>query len=100
MKLYLMYILIILINIIIFIIIKDKNKALRLIGTITLSSAILLFVLSLISKIIIKNMITTINLSSIINYLSKKIIKTSIILFLAGLIEIIISKYFYVKRKL
>jgi len=99
MKLYLMYGLIILINIIIIIIMEDKTKALNLTGLIALSSAILLIVLSFIAKIIISNTITTINLSNIINYLFKKFISMSIILFLVGIIEIIISKYIYIKKK-
>ena len=68
MKLYLMYGLIILINIIIIIIMEDKTKALNLTGLITLSSAILLILLSFIAKIIISNTITTINLSNIIAF--------------------------------
>ena len=99
MKLYLMYGLIILINIIIIIIMEDKTKALNLTGLIALSSAILLILLSFIAKIIISNTITTINLSNIINYLFKKFISISIILFLIGIIEIIISKYIYIKKK-
>ena len=99
MKLYLMYGLIILINIIIIIIMEDKTKALNLTGLIALSSAILLIVLSFIAKIIISNTITTINLSNIINYLFEKFISMSIILFLVGIIEIIISKYIYIKKK-
>ena len=99
MRLYLMYGLIILINIIIIIIMEDKTKALNLTGLITLSSAILLILLSFIAKIIISNTITTINLSNIINYLFKKFIRMSIILFLIGITEIIISKYIYIKKK-
>lgn len=99
MKLYLMYGLIILINIIIIIIIDNKTKALKLTGIIALSSAILLLVLSFIAKIIIINTVTTVNLSYIINYLFKKFISMSIILFLIGIIEIIISKYIYIKKK-
>ena len=100
MKLYLMYGLIILINIIIIIIMEDKTKALNLTGLITLSSAILLILLSFIAKIIISNTITTINLSNIINYLFKKFISMSKILFLIGITEIIISKYIYIKKNI
>lgn len=99
MKLYIMYGLIILVNLIIFIIMKDKIKALRLTGIITLLSAILLIVLSFVAKIIISNSVTAINLSSVVNYLFKKFVNSSLILFLIGLIEIIISKYIYTKKK-
>ena len=100
MKLYLMYGLIILINIIIIIIMEDKTKALKLTGLIALSSSILIIVLSFIAKIIIINTVTAINLSNIINYLFKKLIRMSIVLFLIGIIEIIISKYIYIKKNI
>lgn len=98
MKLYLMYFLIFILTVILFIIIKDKIKALRLSGIITISSSIFLIILALIIKLIININITTINISTITNYLFSKFINISLILFGLGLIEILISKYIQNKK--
>ena len=99
MTLYFMYLLILIITFLLFIIIKDKTKALKLTGTLTISSAILLIILTFITKIIINISVTTINISSITNYIFKKFLYTSLILFIIGLIEIIISKYIYTRKR-
>lgn len=99
MNIYIMYLLTILITMILFIIIKDKLKALRITGIITISSSFILISLSIIIKIIIRISITSINLSTITNYLFKKFLSTSLILFLIGILEIILSKYLYTKKK-
>ena len=99
MSLYIMYGLIILATIILFIIIKDKIKALRITGILTISSSLLLIVLALIAKFIINTSVTSINLSSITNYLLMKFASTSLVLFVIGLIEIIISKCIYLTKK-
>ena len=99
MKLYFMYLLILIITFLLFIIIKDKIKALKLTGTLTISSSKLLIILTFVTKIIINISITNINITSITNYIFKKFLYTSLILLIIGLIEIIISKYFYTKRK-
>ena len=93
MNIYLIYFLIIILNIIFFIIIKDKIKALRLSGILTITSSILLIVLTFIIKIILNTNITFINISNLTNYLFKKFIYTSLILFFLGITEILISKY-------
>jgi len=98
MKLYLMYILIFILTSILFIIIKDKIKALKITGIVTISSSILLTLLTLIIKLIITNKFTGINISSITNYLFLRFVYTSLILFIIGIIEIIISKYLISKR--
>ena len=98
MKLYLMYLLILILTSILFIIIKDKIKALKITGIVTISSSILLIVLTLIIKLIITNKFTGINLSSITNYLFLRFVYTSLILFIIGIIEIITSKYLISKR--
>ena len=98
MNIYLMYTLILILTIILFAIIKDKIKALKLIGIITLLSSLFLITLFLIIKIILNTNITSINISVITNYLFLKFVNTSLILFITGLIEIIISKYIYTKR--
>lgn len=98
MKLYLMYILILILTGILFIIIKDKTKALKITGIVTLSSSLLLIILTLIAKLIIQNYITSINISTITNYIFIKFVNTSIILFVIGLIKIVISKYIYTKK--
>lgn len=99
MSLYIMYGLIILVTILLFIIIKDKIKALRITGILTISSSLLLIVLALIAKFIINTSVTSINLSSITNYLLMKFASTSLVLFVIGLIEIIISKCIYLTKK-
>ena len=98
MKLYLMYLLILILTSILFIIIKDKIKALKITGIVTISSSILLTLLTLIIKLIITNKFTGINISSITNYLFLRFVYTSLILFIIGIIEIIISKYLISKR--
>ena len=98
MKLYLMYLLILILTSILFIIIKDKIKALKITGIVTISSSILLTLLTLIIKLIITNKFTGINLSSITNYLFLRFVYTSLILFIIGIIEIITSKYLISKR--
>ena len=98
MKLYLMYLLIFILTSILFIIIKDKTKALKITGIVTISSSILLILLTLIIKLIITNKFTQINISIIINYLFLRFIYTSLILFIIGLIEILISKYIISKK--
>ena len=98
MKLYLMYLLIFVLTSILFIIIKDKIKALKITGIVTITSSILLIVLTLIIKLIITNKFTGINIGTITNYLFLRFVYTSLILFVIGIIEIIISKYLISKR--
>lgn len=98
MKIYLMYIMILVLTIILFMLIKDKIKALKITGIITTSSSILLIILTIIVKIILSTTITSINISTITNYIFNKFAYTSIILFLVGLIEILLSKYIYAKK--
>ena len=93
MNISIMYILIIILTIILFIITKNKTKTLKISGIVTITSSILLSVLILTLKLIVNNTITKINISSITNYLFIKFIYTSLILFIIGLTEIIISKY-------
>ena len=84
---------------IIFILAKDKLKALSLIGNMTIISSIILLVLLLTIKVIINNYITKINLSVITNYLFKKIMYANIIMFLIGISFIIINKYIIIVTK-
>ena len=100
MNIYIIYLSIIILTFILFILIKDKLKALRLTGILTISSSLLLVVLSFIIKIILNRNITTINISNITNYLFIKFIYTSLILFILGIIEILLSKYIYSKRNI
>ncbi len=93
MNIYIMYISIIILTIFFFIIIKDKLKALKLTGILTILSSILLILVSFIIKIMLIKNITTINISNITNYIFRKFISTSLILFIIGLIEILISKH-------
>ena len=98
MNIYTMYLSIFILTIIFFILIKDKLKALKLTGILTISSSILLIIISLIIKILLTNNITIINISNITNYIFKKFISTSIILFIIGITEILISKSLINKR--
>ena len=98
MNIYTMYLSIFVLTIIFFILIKDKLKALKLTGILTISSSILLIIISLIIKILLTKNITIINISNITNYIFKKFISTSIILFIIGIIEILISKILINKR--
>ena len=99
MTIYFMYLLTLVVTLLFFIIIKDKIKALRLTGILTITSSILLISLTFIAKFILNVLIQGINLSTIINHIFMKFVYTSLILFLLGLTEIIISKYIYSKKK-
>ena len=99
MNLYLMYFLILSITIVFFIIIKDKIKAIRITGIISVSSSFLIITIALTIKIILNISITSINASPITNYLFLKFANTSLILFLIGLTEILISKHIYNRKK-
>jgi len=98
MKLYIMYILILILTGILFMIVKDRLKALKITGIITTLSSIVLIVLTLITKIILTATIKSINISSIINYLINKLTYNSIILLIIGLVEILLSKYISTKK--
>jgi len=98
MNLTTIYLFIIILTSLFFILIKDKIKALKLTGILTISSSFLLIVLSFIIKIMLTNNITMINISTITNYIFIKFIKTSLILFFLGIIEILISKYIYSRK--
>lgn len=100
MKIYLMYGIIVLITIIFFVLIKDKIKALRLTGILTILSSVLLIILIFITRLIVNTKITSINISLVTNYLFMKFATTSLILFIIGTIEILISKYLYSKKKI
>ena len=93
MNISIMYMLIIILTFLLFIITKNKIKTLKITGIVAISSSILLSILTLILKLIINNAVTQINISSITNYLFIKFMYTSLILFIIGLTEIIISKY-------
>ena len=54
--------------------------------------------MSFIIKIMLNTNVTIINISTITNYIFLKFVYTSLILFIIGLIEILISKYIYAKR--
>ena len=98
MNIYTMYISLFVLTILLFILIKDKLKALKLTGILTISSSILLLIISFIVKILITNNITIINISNITNYIFKKFISTSIILFIIGITEILLSKSLITKK--
>lgn len=100
MKLYFMYLLISIITFLLFIIIKDKRKALKLTGLLTISSAILSISLTFIVKLILNSSIKIINISNITNHIFMKFVYNSLILFILGLLEIIISKYLYTKKRI
>ena len=98
MNIYIMYLLILIITVIFFIIIKDKRKALKLTGIITLTSSIFLITLTFIIKLIINSSINFINISVITDHLFIKFVSTSLILLVIGIVEIIISKYLYNRK--
>lgn len=99
MMLYFMYLLILALTFVLFIIIKDKSKALKLTGILTISSSLLLISLTFIAKLLLNSSINIINISSITNYIFMKFVYTSIILLTLGLIELFISKYINSRKK-
>ena len=100
MKLYLMYGFVIVISILFFIIMKDKIKALKLTGIITIIASLILVIISFIAKFIIEISITNINLSWLTNYLLIKFVTTSLIMLVVGIIELLLSKLLSSKKKI
>ena len=98
MNIYIKYLLILILTIILFIIIKDKRKALNLTGILTISSSILLIIITYTIKTIIDMNLRSINLSIITNFLFMKFLINSLILFTIGILEILISKFIYHKK--
>jgi len=92
MNIYLMYIMITLISLIIIILIKDKQKALKILGKITIISSITIMILIVILSIILKDNINFINISIITNYLIKEYLKNNLIILIIGITELIFSK--------
>ena len=90
-----MYLIIVLLTIVLFVLIKDRGKALMITGVITLSSALLLVLLTFVVRIIINSTVTSINISTIISYLFSKFLYSGVILLLIGIVEILLSKYIY-----
>ena len=93
MSIYLMYALILIISLIIIKLIKNKEKAQRLLGIITILSSIIILFLILVVSIILKNNINYFNISIISNYFLKQYTKNSLYIILIGIIELILSKY-------
>lgn len=98
MNIYLMYALILILTLILFTIIKDKIKALKLTGILTISSSFIIIIITFIIKIILNTNITSINISTITNYIFLKFVNISLILFIIGLTEILTSKYIQAKK--
>jgi len=98
MKLLLMYIMIIITSLIILTLIKEKYKALKILGITTITTAVLIILLVFVANIILKNNINFINISIITNYLLKQFARNSLYLALIGIIELILSKYIYLKQ--
>ncbi len=99
MIIYLMYILIITITLVLYLILKDKRKALKLTGLLTILSSLITISLPFILKIIINKAITSINISVFTDYIFNKFLINSLIIFIIGLIELLLSKYSYIKQK-
>ena len=98
MSIYLLYALTIILTIILFTIIKDIIRTLKLTGIITIISSFTIVSLTLIIKLILNNTVTSINISVITDHIFQKSAKTSIILLVIGLTEILISKHLYHKK--
>ena len=95
-----MSLMIIILTVLLFILINDRVKMLRIIGVITIMSSVLLIVLSFVVRLIVNNTVTGINISNITRYLFNKFLYTGIILMLMGIIEMFLSKYIYNKNRI
>lgn len=100
MKLYLMYALIIVISIVIITLLKDRQKALSLLGKITIITSIVMSVILIIINIILKNNINFINIRVFLNYISKEYMLNILYLYILGILELTISKYLSKRKKL
>lgn len=99
MKIYLMYLMILIISITIIILIQDKKKALNLLSKITIiTSSIMIFFLVVLNIILKSN--NFINISIFSNYLLKEYAINILYLFIIGIIELITSKYLIKNKKL
>lgn len=100
MKLYLMYALMITISVVIIILLKDKQKALSLLGKITIITSIVMSVVLIIINIILRSNINFINIRVFLNYILKEYMINILYLYILGILELTISKYLLKRKKL
>lgn len=93
MKLYLLYILILLFNFLIFKIIRNNKQSFKVVGIISIISSFVLILIWLIFRYIIIYNFSYINIKFIIDYYFKKMLISSLFLFILGNINLIISLY-------
>lgn len=89
---YIIYLLIIILLVLLFIIIKDKISILKIISIITISSGILITILGYILKVLIKTSIYYINLSKATSIIVNNFLIISLIFIISGVISYIMYK--------
>ena len=98
MNTFIMYLMIIIVSLIITKLMKNKYKALKLLGIITITTSIATIIMIFIASIILKTKITLFNVSVITDYLLKEYGKNSLYFSLIGVIELILSKYLHKRQ--
>ena len=89
---YIIYLLIVTVLVLLFIIIKDKISILKIISIITMSSGILITILGYILKVLIKTSIYYINLSKATSIIVNNFLIISLIFIISGIISYIMYK--------
>ena len=98
MKVYLMYLFILIATILIIIISKDKSKTLNILGKITITTACITIFIFIVLTMIIKTNLNFVNISVITDYMLKEIIINNSLILIIGIIELIIGKYAFKKH--
>ena len=89
---------ILLFTILLFIVVKDKTKSLKIHGIIIIISSALMIIFIRIAKTIIELKFKNINISILTNYISINFLEKGLVLIIFGFSEIMISEYIKSKK--
>jgi len=92
MKIYLIYLVIILVTVLLYFLVKDKKEFINKLGVATIISSTIVLVLGFILKLSLNTFLTNFNISKITSQVFREFIYNSIILLITGIIELFISK--------
>ena len=96
---YIIYGVNILVTIILYFLVENKKDFVNKLGKVTIVSGILVLAIGLISNIVINNYLSNFNITRITALIFERFIYNSIVLLVAGLLEIFISTKMKEKKK-
>jgi len=99
MKIYIIYLVIILVTILLYFLVKDKKQFIKKLAVVTIISSIIVFILGFILKLSLNTFLTNFNISKITSQVFKKFVYNSIVLLTTGIIELSISTMINKKKK-